>query len=66
VHLSKIKNAGTDFQRCQYLLPNQYDVGVDFNNFKPISWKEVKNRIEYQIKNNTNCLIWIENENENN
>jgi calcineurin-like phosphoesterase family protein len=66
VHLSKIKNTGEDFQRCQYLLPNQYDVGVDFNNFKPISWKEVKNRIEYQIKNNTNCLIWIENENENN
>ena len=63
VHLSKIKNTGKDFQRCQYLLPNQYDVGVDFNNFKPISWKEVKNRIEYQIENNTNCLIWIENEN---
>ena len=63
VHLSKIKNIGKDFQRCQYLLPNQYDVGVDFNDFKPISWKEVKSRIEYQIKNNTNCLIWLENEN---
>lgn len=63
VHLSKIKNDGQDFQRCKYLLPNQYDVGVDFNNFKPISWKEVKTKIEYQIQNNTNCLIWLENEN---
>lgn len=63
VHLSKLKNDGQDFERCKYLLPNQYDVGVDFNDFKPISWKEVKSRIEYQIKNNTNCLIWLENEN---
>lgn len=63
VHLSKIKNNGQDFERCKYLLPNQYDVGIDFNNFKPISWKEVKSRIEYQIKNNINCLIWLENEN---
>lgn len=60
VHLSKNKNTGTDFERCQYLLPNQYDVGVDFNNFKPISWKDVKKRIDFQIKNNVNCLYWID------
>lgn len=59
VHLSKTKNDGKDFVRCSYLLPTQYDVGMDFNNYKPISWVEVKQRIEYQIKNNVNCLYWI-------
>lgn len=61
VHLSQYKNEGSDFKRCSYLLPNQYDVGVDLNNFKPISWKTVSERLEYQIKNNVNCLYWIGN-----
>lgn len=61
VHLSQNKNEGEDFERCSYLLPNQYDVGVDLNNFKPISWKTISERLDYQIKNNVNCLYWIGN-----
>lgn len=59
VHLSLFKNEGSDFARCQNLLPNQYDVGVDLNNFTPVSWNTVKERIQYQIEHNTNCLHWI-------
>lgn len=62
VHLSNNKNEGSDFVRCQNLLPNQYDVGVDLNNYKPISWKKVYDRIKYQIDNNINCLYWIDHE----
>jgi calcineurin-like phosphoesterase family protein len=40
----------------QYLYPTQYDVGVDMNNYTPISWKEVKEKIEYQVENNLNCF----------
>ena len=41
---------GKDILRLQYLMPTQYDVGVDNNNYRPISWKEVKEKIEKQIK----------------
>lgn len=61
VHLSQNKNEGEDFERCSHLLPNQYDVGVDLNDFKPISWKRIWERLDYQIKNNVNCLYWIGN-----
>ena len=59
VHLSTSKNEGSDFARCQNLLPNQYDVGVDLNGYIPISWNFVRERIQYQINHNTNCLHWI-------
>ena len=39
---------GLDISRLRVLLPTQYDVGVDNNNFTPISYKEVKNKIETQ------------------
>ena len=39
---------GLDISRLGVLLPTQYDVGVDNNNFTPISYKEVKEKIEYQ------------------
>ena len=61
VHLNscKEKNTGKDFERLKLLFPNQYDVGVDFNNYRPISYLEVKEKIEYQMQNNINCLYWI-------
>lgn len=40
---------GQDMPRMQYLFPTQYDVGVDNNNFTPISWKEVKQIFETNI-----------------
>lgn len=32
---------GKDDQRLQYRFPYQYDVGVDNNNFYPVSWEEI-------------------------
>lgn len=41
--------------RLKYLLPSQYDVGVDNNDYYPISWEQVMYRINKQkCKNN----IW--------
>lgn len=41
-------HSGPDISRLRVLLPTQYDVGVDNNNFTPISYREVKNKIEAQ------------------
>ena len=65
VHLSNIKerNNGKDCERCfNMLFPTQYDVGVDFNDFTPISWQEVNERIQTQIDNNENLKMWVKNE----
>lgn len=37
----RIGNIGKDAQRLQYRFPYQYDVGVDNNNFYPVSWEEI-------------------------
>lgn len=39
---------GSDKNRLQYLLSKQYDVGVDNNNYAPISFKEIINKINYE------------------
>lgn len=59
VHTSKYKNDGSDFERLKYLMPTQYDVGVDLNDFTPVSFHTVKTRIEEQIRRNINCTYWI-------
>ena len=59
VHTLKSNNSGKDFERLQYLFPTQYDVGVDFNNYTPISFQEVKEKIDFQVKNNVNMLYWV-------
>lgn len=38
-----------DVNRLNILFPTQYDVGVDNNNYTPISWADVKNKIKQQI-----------------
>lgn len=38
-----------DDSRLNILFPTQYDVGVDNNNYTPISWADVKNKIKQQI-----------------
>lgn len=48
VHTRK-NNTGIDADRLQFLYPTQYDVGVDNNNFKPVSYEQVKNAIEKQL-----------------
>lgn len=58
-HICKQNNAGKDFNRMQYMFPTQYDVGVDFNDFSPISFAEVKEKIDYQVANNVNLMHWV-------
>ena len=48
-----------NIDRLKLLLPTQYDVGVDLNDYTPVSWSKVKERIEFQMLNNVNCLYWI-------
>ena len=38
-----------DVNRLNILFPTQYDVGVDNNNYTPISWTDIKNKIKQQI-----------------
>ena len=49
VHTRK-NNTGLDAARLQYLYPTQYDVGVDNNNFTPVSFEQVKRIITKQIE----------------
>ena len=49
VHSGPLADKGKDLTRLQVLFPRQYDVGVDNNDFRPISFTEVKRKIEAQI-----------------
>ena len=52
-HVHSTKNGssnGADIQRLKYLFPCQYDVGVDNNNYTPVSFNQVKEIIENQIQ----------------
>ena len=40
---------GLDVDRLSMLFPTQYDVGVDNNNYEPISWSELNDRIGQQL-----------------
>ena len=63
VHLSNVteRNTGKDCSRClDMLFPTQYDVGVDFNDFTPISWNELNQKILKQIEDNSNLKMWIQ------
>lgn len=46
--------SGPDYPRLKYLMANQYDVGVDLNNFEPINFFEVETRINEQINHKEN------------
>lgn len=58
-HLLKTENSGKDFERMSNTFPYQYDVGVDFNNYKPISWEKVCEKITFQVNNNVNQMYWV-------
>ena len=47
-------SSGADSDRLVHLFPYQYDVGVDNNDFTPISWNQVKERINKQVSEWTN------------
>ena len=43
-------NRGLDVPRLKMLMPIQYDVGVDINNYRPVSFEQVKKIIRNQIE----------------
>ncbi|MBR6908030.1 metallophosphoesterase family protein [bacterium] len=49
VHTSPYTDEGLDQARMKMLFTSQYDVGVDNNNFTPVSWKEVDQIINNQM-----------------
>lgn len=51
------QNRGKDLPRLVHLFPRQYDVGVDNNDFRPVSFAEVKMIIEKQIRQSENKII---------
>lgn len=50
VHSSEQNKNGLDNSRLSMLFPTQYDVGVDNNNYTPVSFEQVKNIIERQME----------------
>lgn len=49
VHTSPYTDKGLDNPRMEMLFTSQYDVGVDNNNFKPVSWNDVDTIIKKQM-----------------
>lgn len=49
VHSGPASHTGLDHPRLKMLFPLQYDVGVDNNDFRPISFARVKAKIEAQV-----------------
>ena len=49
VHTSPYTDEGLDQQRMKMLFTSQYDVGVDNNDFAPVSWEEVNQIINIQM-----------------
>lgn len=55
VHMTHANPKGLDTRLIvDNCWPSQYDVGVDFNDFQPLSWDEVDAKIRNQIKNKVN------------
>ena len=50
VHSGPLSTTGLDLPRLKMLFPLQYDVGVDNNDFRPISFYDVKAKIEAQVE----------------
>lgn len=48
VHSGPYSTTGKDTERLVNLFPSQYDVGVDNNNFTPISYEQIKTIIQMQ------------------
>ena len=48
VHSGPLSTTGLDLPRLNMLFPLQYDVGVDNNNFRPVSFAEVRRIIMVQ------------------
>lgn len=57
IHSSHSKFDGLDSVIAkESLQPSQYDVGVDWNDYAPVSWSKVLEKIKYQKENNVNMF----------
>lgn len=65
VHSGPLSNTGLDIPRLKTLFPLQYDVGVDNNDYRPVSFAEVKARIASQLEaaRSSVCLPELLNDN---
>ena len=52
---SREKTGGYDAGRLQHLFPTQYDVGVDNNDFTPVSFEQLKQIIQQKISETKQC-----------
>ena len=50
VHSGPLSNTGLDIPRLRTLFPLQYDVGVDNNGYRPVSFAQVKEKIASQLE----------------
>ena len=50
-------NSGLDYPRLKRLFPRQYDVGVDNNDYRPVSFADVRRRINAQVEQSRNQQI---------
>lgn len=48
IRTCSLRSEGLDISRLESLFPTQYDVGVDNNDYAPISYREVKSKIAFQ------------------
>ena len=56
---SKQGMSNMDTYKLKYCSSTQYDVGMDLNNYTPISFYEVQEKIQKQINSNTNITRWL-------
>jgi len=59
VHLRKSGVYEGDMCRLEMCYRTQYEVGVDLNNFTPVSFESVRERINIQQSTQTNVLRWV-------
>lgn len=50
IHTNPRNNKILSRERMQLLMPKQYDVGVDNNNFTPVSFHQLEEIIRYQVE----------------
>lgn len=59
VHLRKGITGSDAFIVEQCCRPTQYEVGVDLNGYRPVSFHQLQERIDFQIKNKCIVLNWL-------
>ena len=48
---------GKDHDRLSMLFPYQYDVGIDNNNYYPVSWNQIVDIINNQVQKRNNLIL---------